>query len=191
MEIYPGFAAAEILYHEDGGVAGIATRDVGIAKDGTLKDSYERGCELRARQTLFAEGCRGSCSESLMKKFDMRADAQPQTYAMGLKEVWELPEEMIKPGCPPCRCARARAPPPPTYTPRVALDSPTRAQPGSAHARLAATVEDPRQELRRRFLISHGPEQDSARIGHRSRLRESLHQPVRYLAHEGEYLFCF
>ena len=101
MEIYPGFAAAEILYHEDGGVAGIATRDVGIAKDGTLKDSYERGCELRARQTLFAEGCRGSCSESLMKKFDMRADAQPQTYAMGLKEVWEVPEEKIRPGCDP------------------------------------------------------------------------------------------
>ena len=111
VEVYPGFAAAEILYHEDGGVAGIATRDVGIAKDGTLKDSFERGCELRARQTLFAEGCRGSCSEALMNKFDMRSDAQPQTYALGLKEVWEVPEAKLKPGYPPCCCVRARAAP--------------------------------------------------------------------------------
>lgn len=98
VEVYPGFAAAEVLYHADGGVAGVATRDVGIAKDGSYKDSFEPGCELRARQTLFAEGCRGSCSEAVMKQFDLRADSQPQTYALGLKEVWEVPAERIQPG---------------------------------------------------------------------------------------------
>lgn len=98
VEIFPGFSAAEVLYGKDGAVEGIATRDMGIAKDGTRKSSYARGMELRARQTLFAEGCRGSCSEEVMKKFDLRKDAQPQTYGLGVKEVWEIPEEKLKPG---------------------------------------------------------------------------------------------
>lgn len=83
---------------DDRHLAGIATRDVGIGKDGTPKDSFARGMELRARQTLFAEGCRGSCSEEVMSKFSLRAKAQPQTYGLGVKEVWEVSEEQHKPG---------------------------------------------------------------------------------------------
>jgi electron-transferring-flavoprotein dehydrogenase len=99
VEIYPGFAASEVLMDDStGGVKGIATRDVGIGKDGTPKSTFERGMELHARQTLFAEGARGSCSEFLMEHFQLRKDAQPQTYGLGIKEVWEIPEENLKPG---------------------------------------------------------------------------------------------
>jgi len=92
VDIFPGFAASEVLYGPEGGVAGIATRDMGIGKDGKPKSSFSRGIELRARQTIFSEGCRGSCSESVMKKFNLRANAQPQTYGIGIKEVWQVPE---------------------------------------------------------------------------------------------------
>lgn len=101
VEIYPGFAASEVLVSEDGdAVLGIATRDVGIGKDGSPKETFERGVELRARQTLFAEGARGSCSEFVMDKFGLRADAtvQPQTYGLGIKEVWEVPETVFRAG---------------------------------------------------------------------------------------------
>jgi hypothetical protein len=105
VEIYPGFAAAEVLYSNSSSsssssssgsstdsstlaVEGIATRDVGIAKDGTRKSTFERGIELRAKQTLFAEGARGSCSEEIMAKFGLRGEGvHPQTYGIGLKEV--------------------------------------------------------------------------------------------------------
>mmetsp|Transcript_54764 Transcript_54764/g.163787 ORF Transcript_54764/g.163787 Transcript_54764/m.163787 type:complete len:589 (-) Transcript_54764:98-1864(-) len=99
VEIYPGFAASEVLYDEGGdAVVGVATRDVGIGKDGKPKSTFERGVALRARQTLFAEGARGSCSESLISKFDLRAGKSSQTYGLGIKEVWEIPEENHKPG---------------------------------------------------------------------------------------------
>lgn len=100
VEVYPGFAAAEVLYNDDGGVAGIATRDVGLNKDGSKKETFERGTELRARQTLFAEGCRGSCSEEVMKTFGLReeAGADPQSYAIGYKEVWQIDEDKLEPG---------------------------------------------------------------------------------------------
>lgn len=98
VEIYPGFAADEVLYNEDGSVRGIATKDVGIAKDGSQKDTYARGIELVARQTLFGEGCRGSCSEAIMKKFNLREGKQPQAYGLGIKEVWEVPKENFKAG---------------------------------------------------------------------------------------------
>jgi electron-transferring-flavoprotein dehydrogenase len=97
VEIYPGFSAAEVLV-EDNGVKGIATRDVGIGKDGEPKATFERGVELHARQTLFAEGARGSCSEFLMEKFNLRKDCDPQTYALGIKEVWEVPEDVFQKG---------------------------------------------------------------------------------------------
>lgn len=87
-----------MLYNEDGSVKGIATRDVGINKDGTPMGTFTRGTELHARQTVFAEGCRGSCSEAVMQRFDLRAEAQPQTYGIGLKEVWEVPEANMDPG---------------------------------------------------------------------------------------------
>ena len=98
VEIFPGFAASEVLYGKDGGVVGIATRDVGIDKNGEPKSSFSRGIELHARQTVFSEGCRGSCSESVMAKFNLRADCQPQTYGLGIKEVWQVPEEDHVPG---------------------------------------------------------------------------------------------
>jgi electron-transferring-flavoprotein dehydrogenase len=98
VEIYPGFAASEVIYDESGSVKGIATRDVGVGKDGEPKATFERGMELHARQTLFAEGARGSCSEAVMAKFDLREGKQPQTYGLGIKEVWEVPEDKHQPG---------------------------------------------------------------------------------------------
>ena len=90
VEIYPGFAASEVLYNDDGSVAGVATGDMGVGRDGQLGDSYEPGMELRARQTLFAEGCRGSLSKTLMARFKLREQCDPQTYAIGIKELWQI-----------------------------------------------------------------------------------------------------
>lgn len=89
-EIYPGFAAAEVLYDEQGRVTGVATGDMGIARDGERKDSHQPGMELRAKYTFFAEGCRGSLSKSLLQRFGLRQDCDPQTYGIGLKELWQL-----------------------------------------------------------------------------------------------------
>ena len=90
VEIYPGFAAAEVLYDELGAVAGVATGDVGIAKDGSHKPDYQPGMELRAKYTLFAEGARGSLSQELMKRFNLRDGVDPQKYGIGLKELWQV-----------------------------------------------------------------------------------------------------
>ena len=90
VEIYPGFAAKEVLYHEDGRVRGVATGDMGIAKDGSEKPSFEPGIELHAKYTLFAEGARGSLSEELMAHYNLRAGIQPQTYGIGIKELWQI-----------------------------------------------------------------------------------------------------
>lgn len=90
VEIYPGTAASEILYHEDGSVKGIATNDLGIAKDGSPKDTFARGMELHAKSTIFAEGCRGHLTKQLMNKFGLNLSNEPQTYGIGLKEVWEI-----------------------------------------------------------------------------------------------------
>ena len=112
VEIYPGFSASEVVYHEDGAVKGIATRDVGINKDGTPKDTFMRGMELHGKQTLFGEGCRGSCSESVMDQYALRegtntiagkeVERNAQVYGLGIKEVWEVndPENhpTFKPG---------------------------------------------------------------------------------------------
>jgi electron-transferring-flavoprotein dehydrogenase len=89
-EIYPGFAAAEVLYAEDGSVRGIATGDMGVGKDGQPTDAYQPGVELHARQTLFAEGCRGSLTKSLEARFGLREGRGPQTYGIGIKELWEV-----------------------------------------------------------------------------------------------------
>lgn len=93
VEIFPGFAAAEILYNNDGAVIGIATGDMGIDKDGHQTDMFEPGVELHAKQTIFAEGCHGSLTKELIVKFDLRADSDPQTYGLGIKEVWEIKPE--------------------------------------------------------------------------------------------------
>ncbi len=91
VEIYPGFAAAEVLYHADGSVKGVATGDMGIGKDGEKTDAWQPGMELWARQTVFAEGCRGSLSKTLFQRFDLQRDADVQTYGIGIKELWEVP----------------------------------------------------------------------------------------------------
>ena len=97
VEIYPGFAASEVLY-ENNRVVGIATSDMGIAKDGSKKDTYTRGIELRAKQVVFAEGCFGSCSEEVIERYKLREGRDQQTYGLGIKEVWEVPEETFKKG---------------------------------------------------------------------------------------------
>ncbi|WP_050421997.1 electron transfer flavoprotein-ubiquinone oxidoreductase [Bradyrhizobium tropiciagri] len=90
VEIYPGFAAAEVLYDDKGAVRGIATGDMGIAKDGSHKDSYTRGMELLGKYTLFAEGARGSLSKQLIAKFKLDANSEPPKFGIGLKEVWQI-----------------------------------------------------------------------------------------------------
>lgn len=100
VEIYPGFPASEVLYSDENksAVVGIATKDMGISKDGAVKDTFARGMELRAKQTIFAEGARGSCTEAVVQQFDLRANSDMQAYGIGLKEVWEIPEEKLQPG---------------------------------------------------------------------------------------------
>ncbi|CAH0367689.1 unnamed protein product [Pelagomonas calceolata] len=98
VEVYPGFSAAEVLYDDRGGVRGVATRDVGLNKDGSKGENYEPGMELLAKQTLLAEGARGSCSEEVMAIFDLRKHCDPQQFGLGVKEVWEIPEEKCQPG---------------------------------------------------------------------------------------------
>lgn len=98
VEVYPGFAAAEVLYHDDGSVRGVATGDMGVARDGHHKDSYMPGMELLAKYTLFAEGVRGSLSKDVINKFDLAADSQPQTYGIGIKELWDVAPEKHKAG---------------------------------------------------------------------------------------------
>jgi electron-transferring-flavoprotein dehydrogenase len=97
-EIYPGFAAAEVLYHEDGSVKGVATGAMGLDRDGEPKANFEPGIELHAKYTLFAEGCRGSLTKQLEARFGLREDADPQTYAIGIKELWEVEPAQHRPG---------------------------------------------------------------------------------------------
>jgi electron-transferring-flavoprotein dehydrogenase len=90
VEIYPGFPAAEALYDERGAVRGVATGDLGIARDGSHKPEYQPGMELHAKYTLLAEGCRGSLSQELMARFNLRDGVDPQKYGIGIKELWEV-----------------------------------------------------------------------------------------------------
>jgi electron-transferring-flavoprotein dehydrogenase len=98
VEVYPGFAASEVLFGPDGSVKGVATNDLGIGRNGKPKDTFERGMEFHARVTLFGEGCHGSLSKQVIKKFDLRRDSQPQTYGLGIKEVWEVQPEKFRKG---------------------------------------------------------------------------------------------
>lgn len=98
VDIYPGTAAAEILYHEDGSVKGVATSDLGIGKDGAPKEGFERGMELHAKCTIFGEGCRGHLTKQLMERFGLNATSEPQTYGIGIKEVWEIDPAKHSPG---------------------------------------------------------------------------------------------
>lgn len=98
VELYPGYAAAEILYDDNGAVKGVATNDVGIAKDGSPKETFERGMELHAKITVFAEGCHGHLTKGLIRKFNLRKHSDPQTYGLGVKELWEIKPENHFPG---------------------------------------------------------------------------------------------
>lgn len=98
VEIYPGFAGAEVLYGPDGAVIGVATNDQGVGRDGQAKATFERGMAFHARVTLLAEGCHGSLTKQVVNKFDLRRDCQPQTYGLGIKEVWEVPPENFRKG---------------------------------------------------------------------------------------------
>src|SRR5262249_28933277 len=98
VEIYPGFAASEVLYGQNGEVVGIATGDMGIGKDGKPKDSFTRGMELRAKYTLFAEGARGSLSKQLIARYRLPPDREPPSVGSGLKELWQVAPERHQPG---------------------------------------------------------------------------------------------
>tara|TARA_B100000795_G_scaffold144512_1_gene108207 strand:- start:10740 stop:12368 length:1629 start_codon:yes stop_codon:yes gene_type:complete len=97
VEIFPGFPASSIIY-EDNKVVGIQTGDMGIAMDGSEKAGFEPGIEIRAKHTIFAEGCRGHLGKELISKFDLDADRDPQHYGIGFKEVWKIPKEQHEPG---------------------------------------------------------------------------------------------
>ncbi len=90
VEIFPGFAAAEVLYDDKGAVKGVATGNMGVGRDGQQTENFQPGVELHAKYTFFAEGCRGHLGKQLMEKYNLRKDADPQTYGIGLKEVWEI-----------------------------------------------------------------------------------------------------
>jgi electron-transferring-flavoprotein dehydrogenase len=98
VEIYPGFAASEVLFGADGAVAGVATGDMGIGKDGKPKSSFTRGMELRAKYTLFAEGARGSLSKQLIAHYRLGEGREPQKFGIGLKELWQVAPELHRPG---------------------------------------------------------------------------------------------
>ena len=98
VEIFPGFAAAEILFNDDGSVKGVATGDMGVARDGTHRPDYQPGIELHARYTFFAEGARGHLTKELTRIFDLREDSEPQVYGLGVKELWDVPADKHKPG---------------------------------------------------------------------------------------------
>ena len=99
VEVYPGFAASEVLYNaSDNSVKGVATNDLGISRSGKPKTSFERGMEFHARITLFAEGCHGSLTKQVIRKYDLRSESQSQTYGLGLKEVWEVPSSQFRKG---------------------------------------------------------------------------------------------
>ena len=98
VEVFPGFAAAEILYHEDGSVKGVATGDMGVSASGQQKASFEPGFEFHAKYTIFAEGCRGHLGKELIKRYRLDEHSDPQHYGIGIKEVWEIPEEKHEDG---------------------------------------------------------------------------------------------
>ena len=98
VEIFPGFAAAEVLFNDDGSVKGVATGDMGVSRDGQHKPDYQPGMEIHARYTFLAEGARGHLTKELTRIFDLRKDSGPQVYGLGIKELWDVPAEQHKPG---------------------------------------------------------------------------------------------
>src|ERR1700761_1249355 len=98
VEIYPGFAAAEIFYNADGSVGGVRIGDMGVAKDGSHKPGYTQGIDIKAPITVLAEGARGSLTKQLIEKFQLDKNSDPQTYGIGIKELWQLPAGRVETG---------------------------------------------------------------------------------------------
>src|SRR5690606_28515543 len=98
VEIYPGFAAAETLHDDDGRVTGVRIGDMGVARDGSHKPTYTQGIDIRARVTVLAEGARGHLTKRLLKRFELERDCDPQTFSIGIKELWQLPAGRCTPG---------------------------------------------------------------------------------------------
>jgi electron-transferring-flavoprotein dehydrogenase len=98
VEIYPGFAGARVLYHEDGSIKGVATGDMGVARDGRHKESFSAGVELHAKYTLFAEGARGSLTKQLLERLKLRESADPPKFGLGVKELWQIEPKKRRPG---------------------------------------------------------------------------------------------
>ncbi|MBB3302314.1 electron-transferring-flavoprotein dehydrogenase, partial [Rhizobium sp. BK077] len=98
VEIYPGFAATEVLYNDEGAVIGVATGDMGIEKNGEPGPNYTRGMELLGKYTLIGEGVRGSLAKQLIAKFDLQKDREPQKFGIGVKELWQVKPEHHRPG---------------------------------------------------------------------------------------------
>ncbi|KAF3998135.1 electron transfer flavoprotein-ubiquinone oxidoreductase [Glaciimonas immobilis] len=98
VDIFPGFPAAEVLYNDDGSVKGVATGNMGLGRDGKPTDAFQLGMELHAKYTLFAEGARGSLGKQIIAKYDLNKDKDPQTYGLGIKELWEIDPKLHKPG---------------------------------------------------------------------------------------------
>ncbi len=98
VEIFPGFPASEVLYNEDGSVKGVATQDMGVAKDGSHKSDYQQGMELHGKYTMFAEGARGHLTKQLKEKFGLADESQPQIYGLGIKELWDIDPAKHVPG---------------------------------------------------------------------------------------------
>ena len=96
--LFPGFAASEVLYNDDGAIKGVATGNLGIGADGEQKSTFQAGYELHAKYTVFAEGCRGHLGKQLMEKFNLRADSDTQHYGIGFKEIWEIDPDKHTPG---------------------------------------------------------------------------------------------
>ena len=98
VEIFPGFPAAEVLYNDDGSVKGVATQDMGVARDGSHEGDYQPGMELHAKYTFFAEGARGHLTKQIKARYDLEADCEPQVYGIGIKELWDIDPDKHVPG---------------------------------------------------------------------------------------------
>src|SRR5690606_34221703 len=98
VDIFPGFAAVEVLYTDDGAVKGVATGDMGVARDGSHTEHHQPGMEHHARYTIFSEGSRGQLGRQLVERYKLDADCDPQSYGIGIKELWEVDPSQSQPG---------------------------------------------------------------------------------------------
>jgi electron-transferring-flavoprotein dehydrogenase len=162
VEIFPGFAAAEVLYDEQGRVKGVATGNLGIGKSGEPNDAFQLGMELHGKYTVFAEGARGHLGKQLIAKYQLDAGKDPQSFAIGVKELWEVPADKAKPG----RCLRWWFP-----------LSPGRQQ-GDARLRGGPRLQQPVSEpVRRNAALEDPPRDPRAHRGRQThRLRRACHQ---------------